>query len=99
MYKEEKVIRRTATASEKKAIIDFLDSINAGPIAVAQAESIEVEENENDYKDGIIDILNAFNGFCGTCSENQQDCADCPIYNCTRLHTLNDLIDYVKKSL
>ena len=43
MYKEEKVIRRTATASEKKAIIDFLDSINANPITIAQAEDIKVE--------------------------------------------------------
>nr|DAZ72766.1 MAG TPA: hypothetical protein [Caudoviricetes sp.] len=44
MYKEEKVIRRIATASEKKAIIDFLDSINANPLTLMQAENIKVEE-------------------------------------------------------
>lgn len=96
MYKEEKIIRRTATASEKKAIIDFLDSINATPITQMQAECIEVEEDKNDYKNGIIDILKAFNGFCDTCSENQQDCDACPIYTCPRQYTLNELIDYVK---
>lgn len=96
MYKEEKVIRRTATASEKKAIIDFLDSINANPITQMQAECIEVEEDKNDYKDGIIDILNAFKEFCNTCHKDQQDCADCPIYNCPRQYTLNELINYVK---
>lgn len=93
MYKEEKIIRRTATASEKKAIIDFLDSINAKSIMIEQAKCIEVE---NDYKDEIINILSAFNGFCDTCSENLQDCGACPIYNCTRQHTLNVLIDYAK---
>ena len=98
MYKEEKVIRRTATASEKKAIIDFLDSINANPITQMQAECIEVEEN-NDYKDETVSILTAFADFCDTCSDESlraSNCTTCPIFNCTRQHDLNDLINYVK---
>ena len=62
MYKEEKIIRRSATASEKKAIIDFLDSINANPITIAQAEDIQVEECE--YKEAILEILNGYEQIC-----------------------------------
>lgn len=85
MYKEEKIIRRTATASERKAIIDFLDSINANPITMAQAEDIKID-NENNYKnatvekDAIIEILNGYSQICegrgcdGCIWENNQCC-------------------------
>lgn len=91
MYKEEKVIRRTATATEKKAIIDFLDSINAGPITVAQAEDIKVEECE--YKDALLEILNGFEQFC-----EDKDCGSCifeETSKCCKI-SLNTLINYVK---
>ena len=91
MYKEEKVIRRTATASEKKAIIDFLDSINANPITIAQAEDIKVEECE--YKDALLEILNGFEQFC-----EARDCGSCVFEEtskCCKI-SLNTLINYVK---
>lgn len=91
MYKEEKVIRRTATATEKKAIIDFLDSINANPITIAQAEDIKVEECE--YKDALLEILNGFEQFC-----EGRDCGDCVFgeaRKCCNI-SLDTLINYVK---
>ena len=92
MYKEEKIIRRTATASEKKAIIDFLDSINANPITIAQAENIEIEECE--YKDAILEILNGFEQLC-----ESKECEDCVFFKetnkCCKM-SLDTLINYVK---
>lgn len=91
MYKEEKVIRRTATASEKKAIIDFLNSINANPITMAQAEDIKVEECE--YKDALLEILHGFGQFCIS-----KDCDKCifeETSKCCKI-SLSTLINYVK---
>lgn len=91
MYKEEKVIRRTATATEKKAIIDFLDSINANPLTMAQAEDIKVEECE--YKDALLEILNGFEQLC-----NDRGCDGCVFEDankCCKL-SINTLINYVK---
>ena len=91
MYKEEKVIRRTATATEKKAIIDFLDSINANPLTMAQAEDIKVEECE--YKDALLEILNGFEQFC-----NDRGCDGCifeETSKCCKI-SINTLINYVK---
>lgn len=91
MYKEEKVIRRTATASEKKAIIDFLDSINANPLTMAQAEDIKIEECE--YKEAILEILNGFEQLC-----NDRNCGECifeETSKCCKI-SINTLINYVK---
>lgn len=91
MYKEEKVIRRTATASEKKAIIDFLDSINANPLTMAQAEDIKVEECE--YKNALLEILNGFEQYC-----EGRGCDECVFEEarkCCKI-SLNTLINYVK---
>lgn len=91
MYKEEKVIRRIATASEKKAIIDFLDSINANPLTIAQAEDIKVEECE--YKEAMLEMLNGFEQLC-----NGRDCDGCifeDAHKCCKI-SLNTLINYVK---
>ena len=97
MYKEEKFIKRTATASEKKAIIDFLNSINANSITIAQAEDIEID-NENNYKDvtvekdAIIEILNGYSQFC-----EGRDCDGCIWENsqCCKIST-DTLINFVK---
>lgn len=91
MYKEEKIIRRTATASEKKAIIDFLDSINANPLTIAQAEDIKVEECE--YKEAILEILNGFEQFC-----EDRDCEKCVFEEtskCCKI-SIDTLKNYVK---
>lgn len=91
MYKEEKVIRRIATASEKKAIIDFLDSINANPLTLAQAEDIKVEECE--YKEAILEILNGFEQLC-----NGRGCDGCIFEDankCCKI-SIDTLINYVK---
>lgn len=91
MYKEEKVIRRIATASEKKAIIDFLDSINANPLTLAQAEDIKVEECE--YKEAILEILNGFEQLC-----NDSGCDECIFEGankCCKI-SIDTLRNYVK---
>lgn len=91
MYKEEKIIRRIATASEKKAIIDFLDSINANPLTLAQAEDIKVEECE--YKEAMLEILNGFEQLC-----NDRGCDGCIFEDankCCKI-SINTLINYVK---
>ena len=91
MYKEEKVIRRIATASEKKAIIDFLDSINANPLTIAQAEDIKVEECE--YKEAILEILNGFEQLC-----NDRGCDGCifeETNKCCKI-SIDTLKNYVK---
>lgn len=91
MYKEEKVIRRIATASEKKAIIDFLDSINANPLTLMQAENIKVEECE--YKEAILEILNGFEQLC-----NNRGCDGCifeEANKCCKI-SIDTLINYVK---
>lgn len=91
MYKEEKVIRRIATASEKKAIIDFLDSINANPLTLAQAKDIKVEECE--YKEAILEILNGFEQLC-----NDRGCDGCifeETNKCCKI-SIDTLINYVK---
>lgn len=91
MYKEEKIIRRTATASEKKAIIDFLDSINANPLTLAQAEDIKVEECE--YKEAILEILNGFEQLC-----NDGGCDGCifeKANKCCKI-SIDTLKNYVK---
>lgn len=91
MYKEEKIIKRTATASEKKAIIDFLDSINANPLTLAQAEDIKVEECE--YKEAILEILNGFERLC-----NGRDCDGCVWEHSNKCCTISidTLKNYVK---
>lgn len=91
MFKEEKIIKRTATASEKKAIIDFLASINASPIMIGQAEDIKAEECE--YKDALLEILNGFEQLC-----DGRGCDGCifeETSKCCNI-SLNTLINYVK---
>lgn len=92
MYKEEKIIKRTATVSEKKAIIDFLDSINANPITIAQAEDIQVEECE--YKEVILEILNGFEQLCN----GRRGCDGCVFEGankCCKI-SIDTLKNYVK---
>ena len=91
MYKEEKVIRRIATASEKKAIIDFLDSINANPLTLAQAEDIKVEECE--YKEAILEILNGFEQLCS--SRGCDGCIFEDANKCCKI-SIDTLKNYVK---
>lgn len=91
MFKEEKVIRRIATASEKKAIIDFLASVNADPIMIGQAEDIKIEECE--YKDAILEILNGFEQLC-----EDRSCDECVFEEankCCKI-SLDTLINFVK---
>lgn len=97
MYKEEKVIRRSATASEKKAIIDFLDSINANPITIAQAEDIKVEEDSKikRFKDFLIQIITLASNHC----MKTRDCRSCIFenadINCSSVQ-MSELLDYIK---
>lgn len=77
--------------ARKKTIIDFLDSINANPLTLAQAEDIKVEECE--YKEAILEILNGFEQLC-----NDRSCDGCifeETNKCCKI-SIDTLINYVK---
>ena len=97
MYKEEKIIKRTAIASEKKAIIDFLDSINANPITIAQAEDIKIEEDSKTkrFKDFLIQIITLAGNQC----MKTKNCTGCVFedadIDCSGVQ-MSELLDYIK---